>query len=142
VISGYRKRPAPKENPEAREFALRGLSLRDRVHNSNFILLKIPIEIKVLEHGEKFTVIDYDRVQAELGVSASDVASLQKSGLILPLRPAKTSKPRIDYDALQQGYAKMMSDGPFKTQTELARHLGVSRVWVSRVLKGIRKKAS
>jgi hypothetical protein len=112
--------------------------LRERVHNSNFILLKIPIEIKVLEHGEKFTVIDYDRVQAELCVSDTDVASLQKSGLILPFRPVKTSKPRIDYEALQECYRKMLEDGPFETQTELARHLGVSRVWVSRVLKGRR----
>jgi hypothetical protein len=91
----------------------------------------------VLEHGEKFTVIDYDRVQAELGVDASDVASLQKSGLVLPFRPAKTSKPRIDYEALQERYRKMLADGPFKTQMDLARHLGVSRVWVSRVLKEI-----
>lgn len=81
-------------------------------------------------------------MQAELGVNDNDLADLQKSGLILPFRPAKTSKPRIDYDALQQSYAKMLSDGPFTTQTELARHLGVSRVWVTRVLNGIRKKAS
>jgi hypothetical protein len=33
VISGYRKRPAPKENPEAREFALRGLLLREQDSN-------------------------------------------------------------------------------------------------------------
>jgi hypothetical protein len=39
-------------------------SPRDRVHNSNFILFKIPIQIKVLEHGEKFTVIDDERASS------------------------------------------------------------------------------
>jgi hypothetical protein len=66
----------------------------------------------------------------------------RSSRLKLPFHPAKTSKQRIDYDALQQCYAKMLSDGPFKTQKELARHMGVSRVWVSRVLQGIKRRAS
>jgi uncharacterized membrane protein len=34
----------------------------------------------------------------------------------------------------------MLTDGGFATQAELARHLGVSRAWVSRVLKGIKRK--
>jgi biotin operon repressor len=33
----------------------------------------------------------------------------------------------------------MLAEGGFASQTELARHLGVSRVWVSRVLKGIKR---
>jgi biotin operon repressor len=35
----------------------------------------------------------------------------------------------------------MLAEGGFASQTELARHLGVSRVWVSRVLRGIKRKA-
>jgi len=34
----------------------------------------------------------------------------------------------------------MLTEGGFVSQTELARHLGVSSVWVSRVLKGIKRE--
>jgi biotin operon repressor len=33
----------------------------------------------------------------------------------------------------------MLTEGNFASQTELGRHLGVSRVWVSKVLKGLKK---
>jgi hypothetical protein len=68
------------------------LLFRDRVHNSNSILLTIPVEIKVLEHREKFTVTNYDRVHAELSVSDTDVAGLRRSGIIHPFHPARISK--------------------------------------------------
>jgi len=35
----------------------------------------------------------------------------------------------------------MLADGGFASQADLAHHLGVSRVWLSRVLKGIKRKA-
>jgi hypothetical protein len=58
---------------------------------------------------------------------------------LVRLRPQKPRpKERIDYEALQQTYRRMLVEGPFSNKTELARHLGVSRVWVSRVLKGIK----
>ena len=116
--------------------------LRERHHNSNFLWVRIPVEISNSERGEKVFSIAGASIQSTLSISPAGIARLQKNGLILPFRPAKISKPRIDYDALQERYRKMLADGPFKTQTELARHLDVSRVWVSRVLKGIRKKAS
>ena len=81
VISGYRKESPPNENPEAREFALRGLSLRDRLHTSNYILLKIPIEIHNLGHGERLTCLDSERLPVELGLSDQDIESLFQSGL-------------------------------------------------------------
>jgi len=34
----------------------------------------------------------------------------------------------------------MLAEGPFSNHTELARYLGVSRVWVSRVLKGVKNR--
>jgi len=47
----------------------------------------------------------------------------------------------IDYAELQQTYRRMLTEGGFASQTELAPQLGVSRVWVSRVLKEIERKA-
>ena len=37
--------------------------------------------------------------------------------------------------------SQALVEGPFSNQTEPARHLGVSRLWVSRVLKGLWKRA-
>jgi Mn-dependent DtxR family transcriptional regulator len=51
----------------------------------------------------------------------------------------RAKKLPIDYEALRQTYARMLAGGPFANQADLARHLGVSRVWVSRVLKGMKK---
>jgi biotin operon repressor len=56
-------------------------------------------------------------------------------------RSVRAKRLLVDYEALQQTYARMLADGGFASQADLARHLGVSRVWVSRVLKGIRKQA-
>ncbi len=131
----------PRENPEAREFALRGHSLRERLENSNYILLKIPIEIHNLGHGQRLICMDGERLPKELGVTSQEIDSLRQVGLVRPLPQKPEPKIRIDYSALQQTYRRMLADGPFSNQTELARHLGVSRVWVSRVLKGIRRKA-
>ena len=82
VISGYRKKSPPNENPEAREFALRGLSLRDRLHTSNYILVKIPIEIHNIGHGERLTCLDSDRLPLELGLNDQDIDSLSQRGLV------------------------------------------------------------
>ena len=140
MISGYRKRPPPKEKLEAREFALRGLSLRERLENSNFVLVEIPIEIHNLGHGQRLICMDSERLPQELGLNEQAIGSLVQAGLVR-LRPQKPRPtPRIDYAVLQQTYRRMIADDGFVSQADLARHLGVSRVWVSRVLKGIKRE--
>lgn len=56
--------------------------------------------------------------------------------------PEKTRpvKEKIDYVALRAEYQQLLSDGTCGTKAEVARHLGFSRVWVCRVLKGIKRK--
>jgi hypothetical protein len=115
--------------------------LRERHHNSNFFWVRIPLEIRNSEHGEKVFSITEATVQSSLEISSGGIMHLRECGLILPFITEKITRPRIDYVALQQTYRRMLDDGPFTTQTDLARHLGVSRVWVSRVLKGLSKKA-
>jgi hypothetical protein len=113
--------------------------LRERLENSNFILVKIPIEIHNLGHGQRLICMDSDRLPEELGLNEEAIGSLVQGGLVR-LRPQKPRpKKRIDYEALQQTYRRMLAEGGFASQTELARHLGVSGVRVSRVLKGIKR---
>jgi hypothetical protein len=124
---------------------LRGIStphvvwLRDRLHTSNYILVKIPIEIYNLGHGERLTCMDSERLPAELGLTDTDVQRLFERGLSRPRPQRARTKVRVDYEALRQTYAEMLREGGFANASELAGHLGKSRVWVSRVLKGIKK---
>ena len=86
--------------------------------------------------------MDSDRLPQELGLNEQAIGSLVQGGLVR-LRPQKPRpKKRIDYEALQQTYRQMLTEGGFASQTDLARHLGVSRVWVSRVLVGAKGRDS
>jgi hypothetical protein len=75
-----------------------------------------------------------------LRLSAQDIEGLRRTGLVRLPHPMPRPKKRIDYAALQRTYRRTLVEASFSNQTELARHLGVSRVWVSRVLKGINSK--
>jgi hypothetical protein len=102
-------------------------------------LVKIPIEIHNLGHGKRLTCMDSERLPAELGLTDPDVQRLFERGLSRPRPQRARTKVRVDYEALRQTYAEMLRDGGFANASELAYHLGKSRVWVSRVLKGIKK---
>ncbi len=81
-------------------------------------------------------------LQETLGISANDITPLQDCGLILHCPGRTASKPKIDYEALAENYRSLLDRMNFSSHAELARHLGVSRVWVSRVLKGIQRRNS
>ena len=107
--------------------------------NSNYILLRIPIEISSSARGEKAIAVAEGPLHCSLPLSPAAITRLQDVRLIRLPRSARAKKLPIDYVELQQIYRRMLAEGPFSNQTDLARHLGVSRVWVSRVLKGIKR---
>ncbi len=57
--------------------------LRDRLETSNFVLLKIPVEIHNLGRGEKLNCIDAERLPEVLGVTERDVESVSQTGLVV-----------------------------------------------------------
>ena len=76
--------------------------LRERLENSNFILVKIPIRIHNLGHGQRLICMDSGRLPQDLGLNDETIECLVQAGLVR-LRPQKPRpKPRIDYAALQQ----------------------------------------
>jgi hypothetical protein len=132
-------RPESDNAPSQQRVTGRVERLRERLENSNFVLLKIPVEIHNLGHGQRLICMDSDRLPQELGLNEEAIGNLVQGGLVR-LQPQKPRpKKRIDYEALQQTYRRMLAEGGFASQTELARHLGVSRVWVSIVLRGNRR---
>ncbi len=115
--------------------------LRETDENSNYILLRIAIEIGNSAHGERtFSLAEAHPLSSILPLSPDAITRLQGSLLIRPSRLIKDKRYPIDYAALQQSHARMLNEKGISSQAELARHLGVSRVWVSRALKGIHPK--
>jgi hypothetical protein len=112
---------------------------RETHHYSNFLLLRISIEISNSARGEKVFSVAEGTLHSNLPLSPAGIARLRECHLIRLPRPVSAKRSAIDYAALQQTYSRMLADGGFVTHADLARHLGVSRVWVSRVLKGIKK---
>jgi hypothetical protein len=56
--------------------------LRDRLKTSNFVLLKIPIEIQNLERGQKLVCTDSDRLPEELALTEQDIERLTQAELV------------------------------------------------------------
>ena len=69
--------------------------LRDRLKISNFVLLKIPVEIHNLGHGEKLYCIDAERLPEVLGVTEKDVESVSQTGLVCRRPQKPRPKPHI-----------------------------------------------
>ncbi len=129
-------------NEGNRRVDLRFPWLSDTHENSNYILLRIPIEIHRLQRGQRLICMDSERLPDEPGLGEMEIESLHQAGLVWPWLQNPSPEVPIEYEALQHTYRRMLADGSFASQADLARHLGVSRVWVSRVLKGGNRKAN
>jgi len=95
-----------------------------------------------LPHGKLYLTLVVDRLSDFLDVTPECIAELRSRFCppVLSEAPRRSRKDPINYAALQQKYRQMLADGRFASKADLARHLGVSRVWVSRVLRGIKRK--
>jgi hypothetical protein len=98
------------------------------------------IEIANSSKGKKSFSISKRYLPPSIAISQDAIARLRQHSLVRELQPTPEKKPAIDYEARRLSYLQLLGTGPYKTHAELARHLGVSRVWVSRALKGIKKK--
>ena len=89
---GYTSPPKAK-NP----FELRGTH-----ENSNYILVRIPVEINSLVHGEHAFALAEGSPLSSFALSIAEVIRLQERGLLQRSnRPTITRQP-TDYPALQQ----------------------------------------
>jgi hypothetical protein len=56
--------------------------LRERLENSNYILLRIPIEIHLFERGLQAIYMDPSRLPELLGLSDQDIERLCQAGIV------------------------------------------------------------
>ncbi len=60
----------------------KGFALRETHENSNYILLRIPVEIHLFQRGLQGICMDPDLLPRELGLAAQDIERLMQAGLV------------------------------------------------------------
>ena len=63
---------------------LRVASLPETHENSNFVILKVPIEIHRLQRGRQLICLDRERSREELGITSRNIECLRQAGLAFP----------------------------------------------------------
>jgi hypothetical protein len=92
-----------------------------------------------VQRGEAKLVVNVERLGEFLALSpdaVNDLVPLLSGPLPETARPMRK---KIDYVELKAQYEQLLADGTCATKADVARHLGVSRVWVSRVLRDIKR---
>ena len=105
-----------------------------------YLRLRLPIIVRRVQRGEAKLVANTAKLGEYLALAPEELKRLA------PLFPrplpdsARPIRKRIDYVALRAQYEQLLADGTCATKADVARHVGVSRVWVSRVLRGFNRK--
>jgi hypothetical protein len=112
--------------------------LRERPGFSNFFILKIPINIENLLCRKKKLTVDGSFVSEYLVMNVEDMRRLTKFFSIpRKLEPMKVVN-KIDRYSLATRYHELIDQGYVKNQADLARHLGVSRAWITKVMNELK----
>ena len=117
----------------------RGFEVREQ---DLYLRFRLPVIVRRVKRGKAKLVVNSARLGEFLALSPEDIGRM--APLLSGPLPEKThpTRMKIDYVALRTQYQQLLSDGTCATKAEVGRHLGVSRVWVSRVLKGINRNTS
>jgi transcriptional antiterminator len=89
-------------------------------------------------HGKNKIHINVEEFSKELAISSCLEERLTHNFGVpyrKKTRPRKTFEERIK---LAEDYEKLIEDGSFKTRAELARHLGVSRAWITKMMNTLK----
>jgi hypothetical protein len=105
-----------------------------------YLRLRLPVIIRRVQRGEAKLVVNTAKLGEFLDLSPENIDRLAP---LLPRPLPEETRPtrkKVDYVTLRAQYQQLLSDGTCGIKAEVARHLGVRRIWVSRVLKGIKRK--
>ena len=104
---------------------------------NNSLMIEIPIKFVNSHKNAKHIVIDRDRLSYYLDLRETDVETLVAAGLMPKEAKKKTPTRRINYAELAREYQRRIDSGGFSSRASMARSLGVSRAWISKVLKRV-----
>ena len=113
--------------------------LHRRPESSNFLILKIPVIIEKLACGERRGTVDRKSVIKYFKMSDEEIYRLTKYFSIPgKLEVAQTSE-QIDRQSRAIKYKELIDGGYFRNQADLARHIGVSRAWITKVMNELKR---
>jgi predicted aminopeptidase len=92
-----------------------------------------------VQRGEAKLVLNAAKLGEFLALSQENIDRLAPLLSGPPPKEARPTRKRIDYVALRAQYELLLLDGTCATKADVARPVSVSRVWVSRVLRGIKR---
>ena len=135
-----------RDNPRAKQqspkLALGAWSwLRGTGRRSKLFHLELPFFVHNLKHGKKILAVDPSEVQKYLHLDDNAVIRLTKHFLYPKVPAASLKRIHIDRQALALQYREMLQQRLFNNQADLARHLGVSRVWITKIMNSLKPKA-
>jgi hypothetical protein len=113
--------------------------LRDTDDNSKPLRAEIPVFMRKRAHGEVIWMINRRAAYGKLDLSKEGEYRLTKFFEIpedlVPLR----IHARIDRHSLAIRYRELIDQGYVKNKADLARHLGVTRAWITKVMKELKR---
>jgi hypothetical protein len=106
--------------------------------------LRLPFVFRRLPRGKLYFTLDVDRLPSFLDVTPECISRLRSRfcPTVQSPPPRRPSKIRVDYIRLADEYCSLLSSGQCRNFADVARKIGKSRVWVSKVIrksKGIRR---
>jgi hypothetical protein len=119
--------------------SFRPIWLHKRPGFSNFFILNIPVNIGNMACGEKILTVDGSFVSEYLMMSDEDIRRLTRFFSIpRKLEPVK-SVAKMDRHSLAIRYRELIDQEYVKNKADLAQHLGVSRVWITKVMSELKR---
>ena len=99
------------------------------------LTVEIPVIFANNANGAKHIFIDRQRLPNFLDLTPAETVALQKTGLLQEELSPKAARIKIDYQVLAREYRTRLESGEFDTRADLAKSLGVSRAWISKVMQ-------
>jgi site-specific DNA recombinase len=130
-----------KENAETQISSFGTPWLRGTIRSSKKFTLILPIFFHRSKHGEKILAVDPNEVRNYLDLDNEGVARLTRHFLYPAPRPDRLRRVKLDRIALAKQYRELIDSGLVSNQSELARHLGVSRVWITKIMNSLKTKS-
>jgi hypothetical protein len=99
----------------------------------------MPIIIEKLAAGERRSIVDRKSLNKYFGMNDNELNRLTKF-FSIPGRIEPQRKPdQLDRRTLASRYKDLIDQGYFRNKADLARHLGVSRAWITKVMNELKQ---
>jgi hypothetical protein len=135
----YRHPKVVDKNSIAESSLIRLYWLPDTDENSQPLRAEIPIIMRGMAHGELVWSINHSAGYGKLDLASEAELRLTKFFEIPEDLISIRMHAQLDRLSLAIRYSELIEQGHVKNQADLARHLGVSRAWITKVMNELKQ---